>query len=306
MKIAITGATGLIGSSLCDKLSSKDYEIIKLSRSKNKGTGFIYWNDKTKEIDLESLEGTDVVIHLSGESIAGYWSKEKKKEIKRSRIEGTNFLVNSILKLKKKPKDFICASAIGIYGDRGDETLDEQSSYGKGFLAKLAKSWEHETRVLKEQDIRVVNLRIGLVFSKHGGVFKTMLLPFKMGVGGKLGSGNQYMSWIMLEDVVNSIEYIINNKDILGAVNIVAPSPETNEQFTKKLGKALSRPTFFTVPSLLLKTFVPDMAKEMILSSARAVPKKLIDSGYRFSYPDLDSAFKDLLNSNIMSIFFYI
>jgi len=296
MKIAITGATGLIGSSLSEHLEGKGHDILKLSRSKNKGKGFVYWNHKSQEIDLESIEGSDAVIHLSGESIAGYWSKQKKKEIQRSRIEGTNFLVNSILKLKNKPKAFICASAIGFYGDRGDETLDEQSSHGQGFLAELAKNWEIESHILKQQNIRVVNLRMGLVLSKDGGAFKTMLMPFKMGLGGKLGSGKQYMSWVMLEDVVNAIEFIINNKDIHGAVNIVAPTPVTNQQFTKKLGKALCRPTFFTVPSLLLKTLIPDMAKEMILSSTRAVPKKLIDSGYRFSYPNLDNVFKDLLN----------
>ena len=296
MKIAITGATGLIGSSLSEHLEGKGHDILKLSRSKNKGKGFVYWNYKCKEIDLESLEGSDAVIHLSGESIAGYWSKQKKKEIQRSRIEGTNFVVNSILKLKNKPKAFICASAIGFYGDRGDEIVNEQSSHGEGFLAELAKDWENESHILKQQNIRVVNLRIGLVLSTDGGAFKTMLIPFKMGVGGKLGSGKQYMSWVMLEDVINSIEFIIKNKDIHGAVNIVAPTPVTNQQFTKKLGKALCRPTFFTVPSLLLKTLVPDMAKEMILSSTRAVPKKLIDSGYRFSYPNLDNVFKDLLN----------
>ena len=296
MKIAITGATGLIGSSLSEHLEGKGHDILKLSRSKNRGKGFVYWNYKSKEIDLESLEGSDAVIHLSGESIAGYWSKQKKKEIQRSRIEGTNFVVNSILKLKNKPKSFICASAIGFYGDRGDEIVNEQSSHGEGFLAELAKDWENESHILKQQNIRVVNLRIGLVLSTDGGAFKTMLIPFKMGVGGKLGSGKQYMSWVMLEDVINSIEFIIKNKNIAGAVNIVAPTPVTNQQFTKKLGKALCRPTFFTVPSLLLKTLVPDMAKEMILSSTRAVPKKLIDSGYRFSYPNLDNVFKDLLN----------
>jgi uncharacterized protein (TIGR01777 family) len=296
MKIAITGATGLIGKSLSEHLEAKGHNILKLSRSINKGKGFVYWNYKSKEIDLESLEGVDVVIHLAGENIAGYWSEQKKEEIERSRVEGTNFLVNSILKLKKRPTDFICASAIGIYGDRGDETLDEQSSLGDGFLAEVGKNWEKESHVLKEHDIRVVNLRIGLVLSKDGGAFKTMLMPFKMGIGGKFGSGKQYMSWVMLEDVIDSIEFIINSKDIYGAVNVVAPSPVTNEQFTKKLGRALGRPTFFTVPSILLKTLVPDMAKEMILSSTRAVPTKLLNSGYNFSYPDLDGAFKDLLS----------
>ncbi len=294
MKIAITGATGLIGNSLSDLLESKGHKILKLSRSKNKE--FVYWNYKSAEIDLERLEGIDAIVHLSGESIAGYWTKEKKREIETSRIEGTKFLVNSILKLKNKPKHFLCASAVGAYGDRADETVDENSSYGQGFLADVARKWEHEAGLLQSQDIRVVNLRIGLVLSADGGALKPMLLPFKMGVGGKLGSGKQYMSWVMLEDVVGSIEFIINNKNINGAVNIVSPAPVTNEQFTKKLGKALCRPTFFTVPSFVLNMLVPDMAKEIILCSTRAIPKKLLDSGYEFHYSDIDSSFADLLN----------
>ncbi|NIP31301.1 MAG: TIGR01777 family protein [Candidatus Dadabacteria bacterium] len=294
MKIAITGATGLIGNSLSDLLESKGHKILKLSRSKNKE--FVYWNYKSAEIDLERLEGIDAIVHLSGESIAGYWTKEKKREIETSRIEGTKFLVNSILKLKNKPKHFLCASAVGAYGDRADETVDENSSYGQGFLADVARKWEHEAGLLQSQDIRVVNLRIGLVLSADGGALKPMLLPFKMGFGGRLGSGKQYMSWVMLEDVVGSIEFIINNKNINGAVNIVSPAPVTNEQFTKKLGKALCRPTFFTVPSFVLNMLVPDMAKEIILCSTRAIPKKLLDSGYEFHYSDIDSSFADLLN----------
>ncbi|NIP39523.1 MAG: TIGR01777 family protein [Candidatus Dadabacteria bacterium] len=294
MKIAITGATGLIGSSLSSLLESKGHKILKLSRSKNKE--FVYWNYKSAEIDLERLEGVDVVVHLSGESIAGYWTKEKKREIETSRVEGTKFLVNSILKLQNKPKHFLCASAVGAYGDRADEIMDENSSYGQGFLADVARKWEHEAGLLESHGIRVVNLRIGLVLSVNGGAFKPMLLPFKIGLGGKLGSGKQYMSWVMLEDVVGSTEFIINNKNINGAVNIVSPVPVTNKQFTEKLGKALCRPTFFTVPSFVLNTLVPDMAKEMILCSTRAIPKKLLDSGYDFYYSDIDSSFADLLN----------
>lgn len=296
MKIAITGATGLIGTGLSEYLQRKGHNIVKLSRGKKNTDGFVYWNHITKEIDLESLEGADVIVHLAGESIAGYWSKQKMKDIESSRVEGTKFLVNSVLKLEKKPSDFICASAIGIYGDRGDELVDESSSPGKGFLAGVGKNWEDETKVLKNHDLRVVNLRMGLVLSKHGGAFQTMLIPFKLGVGGKLGSGKQYMSWVMLEDVIKSVDFIINNKSISGAVNVVAPNPVTNEEFTIKLGKTLFRPTLFTVPTVLLKTLAPDMAKEMILSSTRAVPKKLLDHGYEFSYADLNDAFNDLLN----------
>ncbi len=296
MKIAITGATGLIGSNLSKLLESNGHNIIKLSRKRHDQAQFAHFDYKSKQIELDKLEDVDVFVHLAGESIAGYWSKDKKKEIKASRIEGTRFLVNSILKLQNKPKHFICASAIGAYGNRDDEIVDEKSGYGNGYLADISKEWEKEASVLENHNIRVVNLRIGLVLSAEGGALKSMLLPFKMGVGGKLGSGKQYMSWVMLEDVIGAIDLIINNNDINGPVNIVAPKPVTNEQFTKELGKAFGRPTIFSVPAFVLNTLVPDMAKEIILSSTRAVPQKLLDNGYKFQYTDIDSAFDDLLN----------
>lgn len=296
MNIAITGATGLIGQNLSQFLERNGHKVSKLSRSKTNVKDFVHFDYKSKEIELDKLEHVDVIVHLAGESIAGYWTKHKKEEIKTSRVEGTRFLVNSILKLQNKPKHFICASAIGAYGNRDDEIVDEKSDYGNGFLADISKDWENEASVLESHNIRVVNLRIGLVLSNLGGALKSMLLPFKMGMGGKLGSGQQYMSWVMLEDVVGAIDFIINNKDINGPVNIVAPKPVTNEQFTKELGNALGRPTILNVPAFVLNTLVPDMAKEIILSSTRAVPQKLLDKGYQFQYTDIDSAFDYLLN----------
>ncbi len=296
MKIAITGATGLIGTNLCSTLESKGHELLKLSRTKKDKPDYVHFNYKSQQIELEKLEGTEVVVHLAGESISGYWSESKKREIETSRVEGTRFLVNSLLKLGKKPKDFISASAVGVYGDRGDEIVDEQSGTGSGFLVEVAKKWEEEAAVLTGHGMRVVNLRIGLVLSEDGGALKQMLLPFKMGFGGRLGSGKQYMSWVMLEDVVGSIEFIIKNTNIKGPVNIVAPEPVTNAYFTKLLGSALKRPAFITVPAFILNILVPEMAKEILLSSTRAVPKKLLESGYKFKYSSLQSAFNDLLN----------
>jgi len=294
MKITISGATGLIGNALCDKLAAESgHEIVKLSRSYNKDTA--HWDYKANTIDLESIEGSDAVIHLAGESIAGYWTENKKQEIENSRVEGTKFLTESITKLIHKPQTFICASAIGYYGDIGDEEVDESSAQGSGFLADVAIKWENEANTLKDHGIRVINLRIGLVLSDKGGALQPMLIPFKLGLGGKLGSGRHYMSWIMLEDVVGSIIFILNNTKINGPVNLTAPNPVTNEQFTKTLGKVLNRPTFLTVPALVLNTIAPDMSKEMLLASTRALPKKLTDNGFEFTYTDIEKAFKDLL-----------
>lgn len=293
MKITISGATGLIGNALCNKLTESGHEIVKLSRSDNIGTA--HWDYKAKNIDLKSIEGSDAIIHLAGESIAGYWTESKKQEIENSRVEGTKFLTESITKLKHKPKTFICASAVGFYGDRGDKGVDENITQGSGFLADVAVKWEDEANTLKDHSIRVINLRIGLVLSDKGGALHPMLIPFKLGLGGKLGSGRQYMSWIMLEDVVGSIIFILNNTKINGPVNLTAPNPVTNEQFTKILGKVLNRPTILSVPAFVLNTIAPEMSKEMLLASTKALPRKLTDNGFVFSYTDIEKAFKDLL-----------
>lgn len=296
MKIVISGSTGLIGTALVKYLSEKNHEITRLVRQKSGSSDSIYWNHKAGEIELDKLENADAVIHLAGENVAGLWTESKKHKIKHSRIDGTDFLVKSVRKLENKPATFVCASATGIYGSRGSEKLNEESKPGNGFLADVAKEWESVTHKLLEDKIRVVNIRLGIVLSGKGGALEKMLLPFKLGLGGKLGSGKQFMSWIVLDDLVSALDYILSNDEIKGAVNAVSPSPVTNEQFTKTLGKVLKRPTILTVPSFLLKSIVSDMADEMFLASTRVYPEILLKSGFKFRFDHLESSLKYLLN----------
>lgn len=296
MKIIISGSTGLIGIALIDYFSEKQNNITRLVRKKSDSGDSAYWNYKSGKIELEKLENADVIIHLAGENLVGFWTNAKKDEIKYSRIKGTEFLVKSVGKLKTKPKTFICASAIGIYGNRGSERLNEESMPGDGFLAEVAKDWEAATKTLVDDNIRVINLRIGIVLARQGGALQKMLLPFKLGLGGKLGSGKQFMSWIVLDDLVSAVDYIIGNPEITGPVNIVSPGPVTNEQFTKSLGKALNRPAIMKVPSFILKSTLPEMADEMFLSSTRAYPDVLLRSGFKFRYDNLETSLKYLLN----------
>jgi len=295
MKIAISGSSGLIGSNLCKFYKDNNDDIYKLVRIKTNEQTHVYWNYNSDEIEIDKLEGSEVIVHLAGENIAGLWTKNKKQNIRNSRIDGTRFLARSVSKLNNKPKSFICASAIGIYGSRGDEYLDEQSGSGSGFLAQLAEDWEDAANVLNEQGIRVVNLRMGLVLSKKGGAFEKMLTPFKLGLGGRIGNGKQYVSWVVLDDLISAVNFIIQNDNITGPVNIVSPNPVSNGDFTKILGKSLNRPTFFRLPSKLLKTFIPEMAEEMLLASTRVIPKKLTENGFEFQYTELSEAFDYLL-----------
>ena len=276
MKILISGSGGLIGSALVNILSKEGYKITKLVRSENKREeNSIYWNHHKKEIDKSLLEGFHTVIHLAGENIAsGRWTTEKKGKIRHSRIRGTEFLCKSLIELASPPKNLLCASAIGYYGNRGNEILTEESGPGESFLTGICTDWEKASQIVLEKNIRLINIRIGVVLTPKGGALKKMLPPFKMGAGGILGRGTQYMSWISLDDIVKSISYIINEKSISGPVNLVSPEPVTNREFTKTLGKILNRPTFFPVPSFALRTIFGEMADELLLSSTRAEPKK--------------------------------
>ena len=296
MKIIISGSSGLIGTALVNYLSEKNHNITRLVRQKPGSSHSIYWNHKSGEIELDKLGNADAIIHLAGENVAGLWTESKKYRIRHSRIDGTDFLVKSLGKLKNKPKTFICASATGIYGNRGSEKLNEESETGDSFLADVAREWESVTCDLLEHKIRVVNLRIGIVLSDKGGALQKMLLPFKLGLGGKLGNGKQFMSWIVLSDLVSAIDFILGNEDIKGAVNLVSPTPVTNEQFTKTLGKVLHRPTILSIPSFLLKSTVSEMAEEMFLASTRVYPEKLLKSGFKFSFDNLETSLKYLLN----------
>jgi uncharacterized protein (TIGR01777 family) len=296
MQILITGSTGLIGSSLIPFLTTGGHNISCLKRDKLKiGENDLYWNPEKGEIEVPKLEGFEAVVHLSGENVAGRWSDEKKAEIEDSRVKSTGLLCNALSKLEKKPSVLVCASAIGFYGNRGEEILAEESKPGKGFLADVTKKWEAATGIARKAGIRVVNLRLGVVLSPRGGALGKMLFPFRMGLGGKVGSGGQYMSWISIDDVIGAIYHAIKNDSLEGPVNAVSPKPVTNLEFTNTLGNVINRPTFFTMPSLLLRILFGEMADETLLSSTRVIPSKLLSTGYEFQFTDLEASLRNLL-----------
>ena len=293
MKILLTGSTGLIGSELKTNLVNKDHQIISLVRNKDQQNGnFVYWDYENNVLDLNEIESIDSVIHLAGENISGKrWSKEQKKKILNSRTESTKFLIESISKLEQKPNSFICASAIGYYGDRGDDILTEQNEKGTGFLSDVCQAWENSTFAASDAGMRVVNLRFGVIFSEKGGALKKMMLPIKLGVGGKIGSGNQYVSWISLEDTVKAIEFCLINDAIKGPVNIVAPHPVTNYDLTKTLGKYLKRPTIFPLPAFAAKLALGEMAEELLLASTRVEPGILLENNFEFLHNRIEEYF---------------
>jgi len=293
VKILITGASGLIGTALQRSFEEKGYELLLASRSEPKTERDVQWDPDTgfRDKDLERLEAVDAVIHLAGESIAGLrWTDEKKKAIRNSRVYGTRTMIETFARLENKPGDFISASAIGFYGDRGDEIMTETSSAGDTFLSDVAKEWESESRRAEDMGIRTVLLRNGIVLSKDGGALGTMLTPFKLGIGGVIGSGKQWMSWVAIDDVVSTVNYALENEKLRGAVNVVSPNPVTNEEFTKTLGEVLYRPTILPLPEFAVNLVFGEMGDALLIDSTRAVPKRLTDAGFEFKYPDLKSA----------------
>jgi uncharacterized protein len=300
MRIAISGASGLIGSALRPHLESAGHEMSTLVRSQNvteKNT--ILWKPcarpEEQPCDPRQLDGHEVLIHLSGENVAGArWSATQKQRLRDSRLITTRNLLRVASQVKPPPRLLLCASAIGYYGDRGDELLTEDSGPGEGFLPEMCIAWEQAAQRGNALGMRVVNLRFGLVLSREGGLLKRMLLPFKLGVGGRLGSGRQYMSWIAIEDAVRAIEYTMMTDSLCGAVNITAPEPVTNAEFTHALGRALHRPTIFPVPGLAMKVLFGEMA-EAILAGARVKPAKLSAAGFEFQYSTLQRALEAML-----------
>ena len=296
MKVLITGASGLIGKALQRSFAEKGYEMLLAGRGEPKKANEIKWSveDGFREQDLGRLEGLDAVVHLAGEGIAGLrWTDEKKKAIRESRVKGTHNLVNTLAELDKKPKVFIAGSAMGFYGDRGDEIVTETSKVGDNFLADVAKEWEAESRRAEDSGIRTVLLRTAIVLSKDGGALATMLTPFKFGVGGVVGSGKQWMSWVSLDDVVGIINFALENEHLRGAVNVASPNPVTNEEFTKTLGEVLYRPTFLPLPEFAVNLMFGEMGDTLLLNSTRVEPKRLKDAGYEFKFPDLKSAIEN-------------
>ena len=292
MKIAIAGASGLIGSALIPILQSDGNQITRLVRSSPKA-GEIEWHPNQDEVSSRSLEGFDVIINLAGENIAGgRWTDELKRKIRDSRVNGTHLLSEAIAKMSSKPKVFICASATGIYGDRDDEVLDEQSESGGGFLAGVCREWEMATQPASKAGVRVVNLRFGPILAREGGMLSKLLTPFKMGMGGKVGSGKQYISWVALDDAVNAIKLAVDKETVHGPLNVVSPNPVTNEEFTKTLGHVLNRPTALAMPAFAVRLAFGEMADEMLLASQKVIPKKLTSAGFQFQHPQLEAAMK--------------
>jgi uncharacterized protein len=291
LTVAVSGASGLIGSALCSLLETGGHRVLRLIR-KGKGEG-VPWDIRRGEIDAGLLEGVDGVVHLAGESISGIrWTREKKKEILESRKAGTDLLSRAVAGMQRKPRVLISASGANFYGNRGSEILTEASGPGKGFLTEVCKAWEAATDPAARAGIRVVRLRSGMVLSPAGGALGTMLLPFKVGVGGRLGSGRQYVSWIDLDDEVGLIYHALATPGLRGPVNATAPYPVTNASFTDTLGRVLGRPTIIPLPALAVKALFGEMGEALLLEGARILPEKAEASGYPFRYPSLEDSLR--------------
>ena len=300
LHVGVTGASGLIGSALVALLSTGGHRVTRLVRDRPRPEveNAMLWDPSTGRLEQfrSDLGPLDAVVHLAGESIAaGRWTPARKARIKESRIDGTRRLCESLARLAQPPQTLICASAIGYYGDRRSQTLDEESSPGSGFLAEVCREWEAATAPAHERGIRVVLLRIGVVLTAAGGALAQMLLPFQLGAGGRLGSGQQWMSWVSLDDVIVAMLHALRTESLDGPVNAVAPSPVTNAEFTRTLGRVLSRPTLFTVPAAVARLAFGEMADEALLASTRVTPTRLVSTGYVFRHPDLEGTLRHTL-----------
>lgn len=298
MNVLVSGSSGLVGSALVPFLTADGHRVTRLVRARlEAGEVEVYWDPAAGRIDAAAIEGLDAVVHLSGENIAsGRWTAEKKARIRDSRTKGTRLLAESLAGLAKPPKVFACASAVGYYGNRGEELLKETSPPGSDFVAEVCRAWESSTEPAGGKGIRVVNLRIGVVLSAAGGALAKMLPPFRIGVGGKIGDGKQYMSWIAIDDLVGIISHALKSDALAGPVNAVTPSPVTNAEFTRTLGRVLRRPTIFPMPAFAARLAFGEMADALLLASQRVEPAKLLKAGYAFRYPELEPALTHLLH----------
>lgn len=284
----------MIGAALFPSLKTSGWSVVRLVRGAAVGEGQIAW-DPAKAIAPEAVSGFDAVVHLAGESIFGRWTAGKKRKIRESRVAGTFNLAQALARAEEKPKVLVCGSAIGYYGNRGEEMLSEESAPGTGFLAEVCQEWEEATTLAVQADIRTAHLRTGIVLSPKGGALGAMLTPFKLGLGGRTGDGRQWMSWIDVRDMVGAIHHILKNDLLQGPVNMVAPKPVRNAEFAQTLAGVLSRPAIFPMPAFAAKVIFGEMGEELLLGSQQVEPGKLISSGYPFRYRELRRALEGLL-----------
>jgi uncharacterized protein (TIGR01777 family) len=297
MNVLVTGSSGLVGSALVTQLESDGHTVTRLVRSKRgAGEGQVLWDPEAGTIDAAELEGLDAVVHLAGESIAGgRWTAARKARILESRVKGTRLLAEALAGLRERPKVLVSASAVGYYGDRGEEALREENASGSGFLAGVCRQWEAAAAPAAQGGIRVVHPRFAMILSTAGGALQRLLLPFRLGLGGRLGSGQQFVSWVALDDAVGAICHALTHDDLQGPVNTASPTPLRNHEFTRTLGRVLRRPTVFPLPAFAARLAFGQMADELLLASQRVEPAKLLASGYHFGFPDLESALRHLL-----------
>lgn len=297
-RVLVSGVSGPIGTALLSSLKANGAAVVRLTRADSKVTSTsdetIAWNP-AQPISPNAVSGFDAVIHLAGESIVGRWTSAKKKAIRDSRVLGTTNLARALAQAKDKPHAFVCSSAIGYYGDRGEKILNEASTPGRGFLPDVCREWEEATKATADAGIRTVQIRTGIVLSPKGGALGSMLMPFKLGLGGRIGDGRQWMSWIDVQDMVGAIHHILKSDLLQGPVNMVAPKPVTNAEFTKTLASVLSRPAIFPMPRFAVKLAFGEMGETVLLGSQRVEPAQLVTSGYPFRFRDLRSSLEALL-----------
>jgi hypothetical protein len=293
MRVLVSGASGFVGSAVCRRLRERGDAVEQLVRGGGDG---VLWDPKTGRFDSAAAEGADAIVHLAGESVfSGRWNEERKAAIRESRVAGTRLLAEGLAGLERPPRVLACASAIGFYGDRGDAEQTEADPLGRGFLAEVCRDWESACEPAVKRGIRVANLRIGLVLSAQGGALRKMLPVFRLGLGGRVGDGRQWISWITLDDLVRIVEQVLFDDALAGAVNAVAPHPVRNGEFTQALARVLGRPAVLPVPAFALRLALGEMADELLLSGTRAVPKRLSERGFRFEHAEIEPALHALL-----------
>lgn len=296
LRVAVSGSTGFLGRALTTHLTAAGHQVVPLTRRRQPATGdSISWDPSRGELQPNALEGIDAVVHLSGENVAQRWTDEARRAILDSRVKSTALLARTIQGMNAPPRVFLCGSAIGIYGNRGDELLDESSTAGSGFLANVVREWEAAASVIDRADVRVVYLRSGVVLGTHGGALEKMLTPFRLGLGGRIGNGKQMISWISLDDWTRAVAFLLGAGQLKGPVDLVAPVPVSNAEFTHALGHALGRPTIVPVPQAAIHLMFGDMGEQTILASQRVVPTRLLGAGFTFRHETISDALRAAL-----------